>query len=116
MGSLGPITTSGEGNQSLGAAQTLIALEAKLVTFNPAQTRFVGNAFPRGVWHVGCCGFGTFPGDPFNPLEGRQTFVRFLHAEHQEWDVPASNAGVYVAPSMWWKWLPGVTVQLTAYW
>lgn len=108
--------TTGEGHVSLGAAQTLIALEARLVSTSWPQSRFVGTMFPRGLWRAGQCGFGTFPGDPFNPLEARITFVQFLHTEHEEWDVPASNSGVYVAPSMWWRWLPGVTVDLTAYW
>lgn len=113
MATLPVVHSAGEGNQSLGALVAPLSIHAVL-TAAPAQlVRYIGSMAPRGVWHVGSFGFGAFPGDSANPAAPSIGFTEYLHAETQDALVPELNGGLYTASSLWWRWKPGVTVDLT---
>ena len=116
MGSIGPFSTTGEGHLPFLAGEPVQHMEVRLITASPAQTRFVGSMSPRGVWHVGQAGLGAFIGDTSGRNPSIISFTRFLHAEYEDWWVPAQSSGVFFAWSMWWRWLPGVQAEIAVFW
>ena len=108
--------TSGEGNAALPNSVAVSHVAASLTGFNPKQTRFIGSMYPRGVWHAGQLGLGAFPGDAQNPAVAIITQGWFLHWENQEEWVDANLQPGFRASSVWWRWLAGVTVDITVFW
>lgn len=87
-----------------------------LTASSPSRTRFIGTQFPRGVWHVGAAGVGSFVGDGSGVTTSFKSFDHFLHSESEEWWVPWTNVTNWSASSVWWAWLPGNTVDITLFW
>ena len=116
VASTGPMVTSGEGHSPLPAAEAVSRLAVRLIADAPYATRYVGTIFPRGVWHVGQAGLGDYPGDSSGTTVAKQTFSRFLHSELEDWWIPPTNAGTFLAASVWWRWLPGVQVEIEVFW
>ena len=116
MPSLLVSATQGEGHQSLGGAQNVQRMQLHLVSDVSAQTRYVGNMYPRGVWHAGSAGVGSFPGDGSSVSVAFVSFDHFLHAESEEWWVPWKTVTGWAATSVWWRWIPGISVDVTVFW
>ena len=116
MTSTGVLVTTGEGHQSLGGDQTVDRIRLRLTSFNPKQTRFVGSAAPRGVWHAGGAGLGRFPDDASAQNPPLHSYGQFLHSEFEEWWIPERAVNRFRATSVWWRWLAGVTVEIEVFW
>jgi hypothetical protein len=116
MPSFGPITTSGEGHAPLPAAEAVIHMQARVLTANYPKTELIGAMAPRGTWHVGSAGLGSFPDDVWASNPPFSMFLRFLRLEFEDWDIPALQSGLLYAPSVWWRWVPATSVQLTVFW
>lgn len=116
MAGTGVLSTNGENHFVLPAAVDVERLDVRLVTLNPLQTRTVGQMYPRGIWHVGQAGLGAWPDDPVAPPRPIIYFARFLHSENEAWILTAFAGVAITAGSIWWRWLPGVTVEIEAFW
>ena len=116
MAQFGPILTSGEGHTSLGGSHAVERVTARLISINPKQTRLIGNMAPRGVWHAGQAGLGAFPDDTSGQTPPFEAFSQFLHSEYDEWWIPWKTVVNWHTTSVWWRWLAGVSVELTVIW
>lgn len=116
MANLGPTSTTGEGHLALPAAEAVLYLELQVTSINVAQTRVVGSMVPRGLWHLGEAGLGSWPDDVWARNPPIIVFSRFLHAEFERWSLPPAVSGTQFAPSIFWRWLPGVTVVMDVFW
>lgn len=115
MASTAPLVTSGEGHQAFLSMLSPDYLTARLITGNILQTRWIGQMFPRGVWHCGEAGLANWSDDTSGALRPLIVFRRFIHEENEVWFVPSSAGPRPSAGSLWWRWLPGVTVELTVF-
>ena len=115
MPSLTVAGTTGEGTQDLGGNRVVTNVSAHMTSLNPKQTRIVGQMFPRGIWHAGSFGLGDFPGDSSGAALAIVLVDWFLHYESQMAWVPQRPVVTPTAATLWWRWLPGVTVDLVVF-
>lgn len=116
VASTGPFSTTGESHLVLPGAQVIDRLSLRLLAFPPAPTRIVGTMYPRGFWHVGEAGTGSWPDDSIGANPAIIHFSEFLHHEHQLWFPPTPQGAPVASGSIWWRWVLGVTVELEAFW
>lgn len=90
-------------------------IEAELVTPS-AKVRYVGTTSPRGIWHVGGYGLGiTDDGVNFSGTNCVQNWW-FMHHEHEDHFLPAVNLPAAYYNCLYWRFLPGVEVEITVFW
>lgn len=102
---------TGEGNYDLGAILTIYQIN-HVATFSSPRIRMIGTYDPRGVWHAGGYGLGTFPGDTINPADARNFWWTYIHFDSEALYFPTFGVADIAAPSFWWRLVDGVSLDV----
>lgn len=116
VASTGAISTTGESHLVLPGPQEVDRLALRLITMNPRNTEVRGTMYPRSVWQVGSAGLGSWPDDGLAANPAIIYWYKFLRHENEQWIISLDAKVGVLAGSVWWRWLPGCTVQLEAFW
>lgn len=110
------MVTTGESHLVLPGGPAVDHISLRLTESLDPSAQFVGTMYPRGLWHIGSAGLGSFPDDTIGASPAYIHWYRFLRHEHELWYVDLFAGRAISSGSVFWRWMPGVTVELEVFW